>query len=234
VSQFPFTDSESGQDAPPFTVSGLQRALRRDLERAYTRIQVEGEISNLTIHHLSGHAYFTLKDANAQLRCVMWRDQVRRLRFRPENGQQVICVGKVTVYERGGSMQLAVTRIEVHGVGALQAAYRQLAEKLRKEGSTAAENKKPIPVAPKTIGVVTSRQAAALRDILRTILRRNPRAHVIVAPTPVQGESAAPKIAQALQQLDSLKIADVIILGRAVAASKTFGVSTKKSSRVQS
>jgi len=175
---------------------------------------VEGEISNLNIYPSSGHAYFSLKDDGAVLNCVMWRDQVRRLKFRPENGQQVICTGKITVYERSGKLQLSVVRIEHAGVGALQAAYRQLAEKLRKEGLTDPNQKKELPLWPKTIGVVSSLQAAALKDILRTIYRRDQKAHVIIAPTPVQGDGAAPKIAQALKQLDQLALTDVILLAR--------------------
>ncbi|MEE2902353.1 MAG: exodeoxyribonuclease VII large subunit [Myxococcota bacterium] len=196
------------------SVSQLQASLRRDMERKYPNVMVEGEISNLTIHHLSGHAYFTLKDSNAQLRCVMWRNDVRRLKFRPENGQQVICTGKVTVYERGGTLQLSAQKIEMQGLGALQAAYRQLAELLRNEGWTSPENKKDRPIAPKTVGIVTSRQAAALRDIVRTIRRRNSAVRIIIAHTAVQGDGAANQIAEALERMDKLALADVIILSR--------------------
>jgi len=196
------------------SVSQLQASLRRAMERKYPNVMVEGEISNLTIHHLSGHAYFTLKDSNAQLRCVMWRNDVRRLKFRPENGQQVICTGKVTVYERGGTLQLSAQKIEMQGLGALQAAYRQLAEQLRNEGWTSPEIKKDRPIAPKTIGIVTSRQAAALRDIVRTIRRRNSSVRIIIAHTAVQGDGAANQIAEALERIDKLALADVLILSR--------------------
>ena len=196
------------------SVTQLQASLRRDMERKYPRVMVEGEISNLTIHHLSGHAYFTLKDANSQLRCVMWRNEVRRLKFRPENGQQVICTGKVTVYERGGTLQLSAQKIEMQGLGALQAAFRQLAEQLRKEGWTSREHKKPLPMSPKTVGIVTSRQAAALRDVVRTIRRRSRSVRIIMVHTAVQGDGAANRIAEALHRLDKLALADVIILGR--------------------
>lgn len=214
MSQFPFNTDDLKPRPSVFSVSKLQYLLRRSVEQSFGHVMVEGEVSSLTIYHRSGHAYFSLKDKDAVLRCVMWRDQVRRLRFPLEEGQQVICTGKVTVYERDGKLQMAVTRMELQGVGALQAAYRELAEQLRSEGLTEPANKKAIPLWPKVIGVVSSLQAAALRDILRTIDRRNHLAHVIISPTPVQGKTAASQIAEAIERLDRLAQADVIIVAR--------------------
>lgn len=197
-----------------WSVSELQGGLRRDLERNYARVYVGGEVSNLKIHHVSGHAYFTLKDRSAQLTCVMWRDNVRRLRFQLADGQMVVANGKVTVYERGGSLQLSVMGVALEGLGALAEAYRQLAATLKQQGLTAPEGKRPLPMLPRCVGVVTSPQAAALRDVIRTVLRRDPRAHVIISPTPVQGRQACADIAAAIRRLDQLQKCDVILVVR--------------------
>ena len=197
-----------------YTVTEINRRLRGELERNHAKILVAGEVSNLTIHRVSGHAYFTLKDDAAQLSCVMWRDNVRRLRFDLEAGQEVIATGRVTVYERGGRLQLSVGAVELQGLGALQAAYRQLADKLRGEGLTADDRKRPLPLWPRCVGVVTSRQAAALRDVLRTILRRDPFAHVVLSPCAVQGTTAAQEIAEAVDRLDALRRCDVVLVVR--------------------
>jgi len=196
------------------TVSELQRLVRGELERGWGRVFVAGEVSNLTIHGNSGHAYFTLKDHNAQLKCVMWRDNLRRVRFRLQEGQELIAQGKLTVYERSGSLQMSVNTLEVQGLGALQEAYRQLAEKLSQEGLTAPENKRALPVWPRRIGVVTSRQAAALRDVVRTILRRDPYATITISPTAVQGAQASSEIAAAIGLLDRHGTSDVILVVR--------------------
>jgi exodeoxyribonuclease VII large subunit len=197
-----------------FSVSELQAALRGQTERSFPRVLVGGEISNLVVHGTSGHGYFTLKDARAQLRCVMWRDDLRRLRFRLENGQEAILDGRMTVYAASGQLQLSVRHVELRGAGALQAAYAQLAAELREQGLTDPARKRPLPAAPRCVGVVTSRDGAALRDVLRTALQRDPGLHLVLSPCPVQGSGAAPKIARALERLDALGICDVILLVR--------------------
>lgn len=197
-----------------FSVSELQRQLRGDLERSWPRLCVGGELSNLTIHRVSGHVYFTLKDSSAQLRCVMWREHAQRLRFELTEGQALIAQGRLTVYERSGQLQMSVVRLEVQGLGALQDAYRQLAAKLAAEGLTAPEAKRPLPLWPRRIGVVTSRQAAALRDVVRTILRRDPAATITISPTAVQGRGAAAEIARAISRLDRHGTSDVILVVR--------------------
>lgn len=201
------------ESAAIFTVSALQSALRGNLERQFPQIQVVGEVSNLTIHGMSGHAYFTLKDDKSQLRCVMWRDAVTKLGFRPKDGLRVVARGKITVYERGGQLQLSAQSLRLEGEGAALEALRRLAEQLRREGLTDPARKKPIPALPQTIGVVTSREGAALRDVLKTIYRRHPRQHVIIAAASVQGPSAEREIIDALTRLDRHSV-DLILLVR--------------------
>ena len=186
--------------------------MRRQLEDAYPEAWVGGEISSFQLHPGSGHAYFTLKDHRAKLNCVMWRDNLRHLRFRPQRGMEVILRGRVTIYERGGQLQMNVLGIEPQGLGALMQEFEQRLKQLRQEGLT--ENKRPLPAHPRTIGVVTSKGSAALRDVLRTILRRDPAAHVVISGAQVQGRSSAFSIAQAIERLDHLKVADVVILAR--------------------
>jgi exodeoxyribonuclease VII large subunit len=196
------------------SVTGLLRRLRNDFERAHPNVFVGGEVSNLAVHGVSGHAYFTLKDSQAQLRCVMWREQFLRLRFKLKDGQQAIARGRITVFERTGQLQMTVAGLEPQGLGAMQEGFRQLAEKLRTEGLTAPERKRALPVFPRCIGVVTSRDGAALRDVLRTILRRDPNAHVMLSCTAVQGDGAGAEVADAIRRLDRLRRAEVIIVAR--------------------
>ncbi len=202
-----------GESPTVLTVSALQSALRGTLEGQFPRVYVVGEISNLTVHSLSGHAYFTLKDDKSQLRCVMWRDAVQKLGFRPKDGLRVVARGKITVYERGGQLQLSVSALRPEGEGAALEALRRLAEQLRREGLTDPSRKKPIPPLPAVLGVVTSREGAALRDVLKTVYRRHPRQHVIVAPASVQGPSAEREIIDALLRLDKHGV-DLILLVR--------------------
>ena len=147
-------------------------AVRTHIEREYGDTWVEGEISNFRAHD-SGHLYFTLKDQNSQIRAVMFRSQARLLRFRPENGMQVVLRGRVTIYEDRGEMQISAEYLEPKGAGALQVAFEQLKAKLEAEGLFDAARKKAIPTLPRRIGIVTSPQAAALRDILNILLRRH-------------------------------------------------------------
>lgn len=196
------------------TVSGLQRLLRSQLEERHPLVLVAGEISNLQINARSGHAYFTLKDDAAQIKCVLWRDQLVRVRHRLDDGLQVVVRARVTIYEQGGQLQLSVQQVDPQGVGARQLEYRERVEKLRREGLTADARKRPLPPFPRVIGVVTSASGAALRDVLRTILRRDPFAHVIIASTPVQGDEACPGVVHALRQLDALGRCEVLLLVR--------------------
>ena len=151
-----------------WTVRDLVAAVRTHVEREYGDVWVEGEISNFRAHD-SGHLYFTLKDPHSQIRAVMFRSQARLLRFRPENGMQVVLRGRVTVYEDRGELQISAEYLEPKGAGALQIAFEQLKAKLEAEGLFDAARRKPIPTLPRRIGIVTSPQTAALRDILNIL-----------------------------------------------------------------
>ncbi len=200
---------------PTWSVGELTRYIRELFELDYRLqdIEVSGEISNFT-QARSGHLYFTLKDADAQLRCVMWRSAAERLRFRPGEGDAVIAQGRVSVYEAGGAYQLYVERLEPAGRGNLALAFERLKEELAAEGLFDPAYKQPIPSFPRKIGIVTSPDAAALRDILNVLRRRNPLVSVLIAPTLVQGEQAPPQIVHALRWLDGRDDIDTIILAR--------------------
>ena len=176
-------------------------------------IAVKGEISNFTVHYKSGHAYFTLKDSGSAVKAVMFSRNAERLRFVPENGMSVLVVGNVDVYERDGVYQTIVTDSQPLGAGAMHKGIEQLKEKLSKQGLFDAALKKPIPVMPKKIGVVTSLTGAALQDILNVLSRRYPICEVIISPAQVQGETAADSICSALRLADNCG-ADTIILAR--------------------
>lgn len=176
-------------------------------------LAVRGELSNYKIYP-SGHHYFTLKDAESSLRCVMFKSAASRLRFRPENGMGVTAVGRVTVYPRDGAYQLYCEGLMPEGVGDLQLAFEQLREKLSKEGLFDRERKKPIPRYPERIAVITSSAGAAVRDIIRVLGKRWPMAKVLVLPVRVQGEDAPPEIAGALRYANRWKLAELIITGR--------------------
>jgi exodeoxyribonuclease VII large subunit len=181
------------------SVSGLNRLVRDCLESAFPLTWVGGEISTLT-YAASGHVYFSLKDANAQVRCVMWRSRAQLLGWRLENGQQIEARALVSFYEPRGEFQLNVEAIRRAGQGDLFERFLRLKAQLEKEGLFAAERKKPLPAFPRHIAIVTSRQAAALRDVLTTLHRRAPHLRISLFPTLVQGEGAAAKIAEALGQ----------------------------------
>lgn len=174
---------------------------------------VEGEISNLTIPQ-SGHAYFTLKDEHSQIRAVLFRSSQRFLKFTLQHGMKVICRGRVGVYEPRGEYQLILEYIEPKGMGALQLAFEQLKTKLEKEGLFDLDRKKPLPLLPRRIGIITSPTGAAIRDMLRVIERRHPKMHILLYPVPVQGIDAAPRIVEALRYFNREKNVDVVILGR--------------------
>ncbi len=196
-----------------WTVRDLVAAVRSHIEREYSDAWVEGEISNFRAPD-SGHLYFTLKDGNAQIRVVMFRTAARLLRFRPADGMQVVVRGRVTIYEDRGELQISADYIEPKGAGALQIAFEQLKAKLEAEGLFATERKKPIPALPARIGIVTSPQAAALRDILNILQRRHHTVNVLIYPAQVQGEAAALEVATAVRYFSTQQNVDVVIVAR--------------------
>lgn len=200
-------------DRSVWTVGGLVSTVRTHIEREYSDVWVEGEISNFRAHD-SGHLYFTLKDPDAQIRAVMFRSQARLLRFRPENGMQVVLRGRVTIYEDRGELQISAEYLEPKGAGALQVAFEQLKAKLEAEGLFDSARKKPIPTLPRRIGIVTSPQAAALRDILNILQRRHHSANVLIFASPVQGEAAAAEVGAGIRYFNQKQNVDVIIVAR--------------------
>jgi exodeoxyribonuclease VII large subunit len=196
-----------------YSVYELTKEIKLHLEREYFNVWVTGEISNLK-QPSSGHVYFTIKDQRSQLPAVMFRSSRRRLKFQPEDGMAVVARGSVTVYEPRGAYQLLVEWMEPHGKGALQAAFEQLKEKLDKEGLFAKERKKPLPLLPQKIGIVTSPTGAALRDICRILHRRFPNLEIVLYPAQVQGDLASAEIAQGIQVMNRLGGFDALIVGR--------------------
>ena len=194
-------------------VRELVASVRGQVEREYPDAWVEGEISNFRAPE-SGHLYFTLKDGNAQIRVVMFRSSARLLRFRPADGLQVVVRGRVTIYEDRGELQIAAEYIEPKGAGSLQLAFEQLKAKLEAEGLFAPERKKPIPTLPARIGIVTSPQAAALRDILNILHRRHHSVNVLIFPAQVQGDAAAFEVAAGVRFFNQQKKVEVIIVAR--------------------
>jgi exodeoxyribonuclease VII large subunit len=194
-------------------VSELTECLAELLERAFRDIWIEGEVSNYRPSQV-GHLYFTLKDSRSQIRCVCFRDQARTLKFRPEDGLHITVRGSLGVYEVRGEYQVYVTHIEPVGLGALQLAFEQLKKKLQEEGLFDQARKRPLPVLPRCIGIVTSPTGAAIRDILRVLKRRFANVHVQLYPVKVQGEGAAAEIVAGLRHFNRAKFADVVILAR--------------------
>jgi len=195
------------------TVSELTRGVRSLLESKYAELWVEGEISNARLWK-TGHLYFTLKDGSAQLKAVMFRSALRLQRFRPADGQHVIARGRLSVYEPKGEYQIVCEHLEPHGLGALQLAFDQLRQQLDREGLFKEDRKRPLPTLPRKIGVVTSLDGAAVRDIINVLSRRYPNVHVVIGPTRVQGEGAAAEIVHSLQALGQVPGIDVVIVGR--------------------
>jgi exodeoxyribonuclease VII large subunit len=195
------------------TVSELAMRIKASLEEQFPAVWVEGEISNLRTPS-SGHAYFTLKDDGAQLRCVLFRGRGRRVAFQPEDGMQVLAFGGLDVYLARGEYQLVVELLEPKGLGALQLAFEQLKRRLEAEGLFAAARKRPLPPFPRTIGIVTSPTGAAVRDMLHVIGRRFADLHILITPVRVQGEEAPGEIVRALADLQEVADLDVVIVGR--------------------
>lgn len=194
-------------------VRDLVAGVRTQLEREYSDIWVEGEISNFRAHD-SGHLYFTLKDEAAQIRAVMFRSQARLLRFRPENGMQIVLRGRVTIFEGRGELQLSAEYLEPKGAGALQIAFEQLKAKLQAEGLFDSARKKPIPALPRSIGLVTSPTGAALQDILNILRRRHHSANILIYPAQVQGETAALEVSAGVRYFNRANNVSVIIVAR--------------------
>ena len=195
------------------SVSALARSVRDLLERRYPLLWVAGELSNFTVAK-SGHAYFVLKDEHAQVRCVMFRQRQQNLEWTPRDGMRIEVQALVSLYEPRGDFQLNVETMRRAGLGALFEAFLRLRDKLEKEGLFNAETKRRLPLLPRAIGVITSREAAALGDVLTTLARRNPSIGVVVFPVQVQGEGAAEKIASALKIAGRLGECDAVLLVR--------------------
>ena len=196
-----------------YRVAELTRRIKILLEGEFPGVWVEGEVSNVR-RPGSGHLYFTLKDEESQLQAVLYRSQVARMRFELKDGIQVVALGDVSVYERGGRYQLTVSEIEPKGLGALQLAFEQLKKRLQEEGLFDGSRKRPIPLLPERIGIVTSPSGAAIRDILSVIGRRFANVRVLISPVRVQGETAAAEIVEAIDGLNRRGDVDVIIVTR--------------------
>jgi exodeoxyribonuclease VII large subunit len=202
------------ENIEPLTVSELTARIKENLETAFPDVYVVGELSRTT-RASSGHWYLTLKDENAVLSAVIWRNTAAGIRFEPEEGLEVIAHGGIDVYAPRGGYQLIIKWMEPRGVGALQLAFQQLRERLEKEGLFRPEAKKPLPPFPRRIGVVTSPTGAAVRDIINVISRRYPLVEILLYPVRVQGDMAAPEIAMALDALNHRRPdLDLIIVGR--------------------
>ena len=202
------------QKISPVTVSVLTDAIRYSLNEVFKTVWVEGEVSGLTTPQ-SGHLYFNLKDESAQLNCIVWRTAAGRLPFKIKNGQKLICGGSIDVYPQRGSYQLIIQQVQPVGIGALELAFRQLKEKLQKEGLFDPAVKQSIPRYPKRVAVVTSPTSAAIRDFLQVLTRRWSTTDVLVVPVRVQGDGAADEIAAAIERLQKMKNpVDVIVVTR--------------------
>ena len=198
-----------------FTVNEISNYIKQilDSDENLSNIYVKGELSNYKMYP-SGHHYFTMKDAEGTLKCVMFKGSAVKLRFKPENGMSVIAYGRISVYPRDGAYQLYVNEISPDGVGDLYVAFEQLKEKLYKEGLFDEKYKKPLPAFPKSIAVITSSAGAAVRDIIRILGSRWPLTKVLIMPVRVQGAEAPPEIVGAIQYANAHNVADVIITGR--------------------
>ncbi|MEC4673475.1 MAG: exodeoxyribonuclease VII large subunit [Nitrospirota bacterium] len=198
---------------PVLTVTQLTSLVRTSLESEFLDFWLEGEVSNVRMP-ASGHMYFTLKDANSQIRAVAFRSIVRQIRFSLEDGLQIVVRGRMTVYEPRGDFQVVVESIEPKGVGALQIAFEQLKTRLAQEGLFDQTRKRGLPFLPQKIGIVTSLSGAAIRDILTVLHRRCPIMSVVIYPVPVQGEGAAVRIAQGIRQCNQMGEVEVLIVSR--------------------
>jgi exodeoxyribonuclease VII large subunit len=203
--------------APParriWRVADLVSAVRTTVERGYTDVWVEGEVSNFRPAD-SGHLYFTLKDGDAQLRVVMFRSQARLLRFRPDHGMQIVARGRVTIYDARGELQLSAEFLEPLGAGALQVAFEQLKARLGEEGLFDLSRKKPLPLLPRRIGIITSPRGAALHDMLSILARRHESAGILIYPAQVQGDAASTEVSAGIRYFNRARNVDVIVITR--------------------
>ena len=199
----------------PISVTELNKYVKNriDADEYLNNVLVKGEISNFK-HHYTGHLYFTLKDENSLVKCVMFKTYAEKIKFEPKDGMKVIIFGTVSVFERDGVYQIYCKSIDEDGLGDLYLAYQQLKEKLEKEGLFNEAHKKKIPFMPETIGVLTSNTGSVIRDIINVSTRRNPNVHIRLFPVPVQGAGAAEKIAKAIDIMNEKNLADVLIVGR--------------------
>ena len=199
----------------PITVTDLNKYIKSkiDSDEMLTSVLVKGEISNFK-NHYTGHMYFTLKDENSLIKCVMFKSYTTHLSFMPKDGMKVIILGSVSVFERDGVYQIYAKAMKQDGLGSLYEAYEKLKAKLSEEGLFDESHKKKIPFMPKTIGVLTSNTGAVIRDIINVSTRRNPNVHIRLYPVPVQGAGAAEKIAEGIEFMNKNNLADVLIIGR--------------------
>lgn len=199
----------------PITVTDLNKYIKDkiDGDEMLNNVLVKGEISNFK-NHYTGHMYFTLKDENSLIKCVMFKSYTTHLSFMPKDGMKVMVLGSVAVFERDGIYQIYAKAMKEDGLGSLYTAYEELKKKLEQEGLFAESHKKKIPFMPKTIGVLTSNTGAVIRDIINVSTRRNPGVHIRLYPVPVQGPGAAEKIAEGIKFMNENKLADVLIIGR--------------------
>lgn len=196
-----------------YTVAEITREIKLVLEEGFPMVWVGGEVSNVK-KHSSGHLYFSLKDADSQISCVMWRGRNQYLLFQPQDGMKILVLANLTVYERQGRYQLDVLQLRPAGIGELQHAFETMKRRLEEEGLFRSDKKKPLPLFPERIGVVTSPTGAAIQDILNIIGRRFPSVELILRPVRVQGEGAAEEIAEAIQDFNEYRQVDVLIVGR--------------------
>ena len=197
------------------TVTDLNKYIKEKIagDENLANVLVKGEISNFKLHY-TGHMYFTLKDENSLIKCIMFKTYTPHLKFTPKDGMKVMAFGTVSVFERDGVYQLYCKAMQEDGMGSLYTAYEELKAKLEKEGYFDSSHKKKIPFMPKSIGVLTSNTGAVIRDIINVSTRRNPNVYLKLLPVPVQGEGAAEKIAAGIEFMNEKKLADVIILAR--------------------
>jgi exodeoxyribonuclease VII large subunit len=199
----------------PISVTDLNKYIKDKVaqDEYLNNVLVKGEISNFK-HHYTGHLYFTLKDDNSLIKCIMFKSFTQNLKFVPKDGMKVMVFGTVSVFERDGVYQIYCKAMQEEGMGSLYKAYEELKLKLENEGLFSNEHKKPIPFMPKVVGVLTSQTGSVIRDIINVSTRRNPNVYIRLFPVPVQGEGAGQKIADAIKFMNENKLADVLILAR--------------------
>ena len=199
----------------PITITELNKYIKDKVaeDEFLQNVYVKGEISNFK-NHYTGHMYFTLKDDNSLIKCIMFKSFAERLKFLPRDGMKVVVFGTVAVYDRDGVYQIYVKAMKEDGIGDLYTAYNELKAKLEKEGLFDQKYKKQIPFMPEKVGVLTSKTGSVIRDIINVSTRRNPNVYIRLYPVPVQGEGAGEKIANAIKVMNEKKLADVIIIAR--------------------